>query len=304
MFVNFGCCTGLYGFLAGAQIAADGDLNVGLRDQRALLQWVRTHIAGFGGHPDCVVIHGGSAGAGSTVSQSIANGGRNNSLCVGLAAESVFLPTQSLCSTLECKFVRVVNGTSCASSTSPSQSPSQTDLDCLCGLSASELQIADTSSPLPNATDIPSFHWGPCVDGGFLQDRPYTMFRDGRFVRVPMVFGTATLEGSIFAPGAESLRDAVAFMINNHPGLGGTSRVNRVRAQRDSKRYCCCCLCPRRVLPLDRCAVHLALDVVPPALCGLWRGHLCLRLGGSPPDGRVSLAAVRLCLPLQYAGPR
>ncbi|EPE04851.1 triacylglycerol lipase (secreted protein) [Ophiostoma piceae UAMH 11346] len=215
VFVNFNYRVGLYGFLAGAQVVADGDLNVGLLDQRALLQWVRTHIAQFGGDPGRVVLHGGSAGAGSAVLQSIAYGGRNDSLFVGLVAESVFLPTNPLCSTLEYKFVRAVNGTSCASSTS-----SQPDLDCLRGLSTKELQVVNTPSSLKNATDTPSFYWGPCVDGEFLQDRPYTMFQDGRFVRVPMVFGTATNEGSIFTPNAESLDDAATFMINNYPSLG------------------------------------------------------------------------------------
>ncbi|KAJ8688757.1 hypothetical protein PTI98_013511 [Pleurotus ostreatus] len=34
----------LLGFLGGAAVAADGDLNPGLRDQRAALEWVQRHI--------------------------------------------------------------------------------------------------------------------------------------------------------------------------------------------------------------------------------------------------------------------
>lgn len=43
--VNFNYRVGLWGFLAGEQVREDGDLNVGLLDQRQLLKWVKTHIA-------------------------------------------------------------------------------------------------------------------------------------------------------------------------------------------------------------------------------------------------------------------
>ncbi|KAF4586560.1 hypothetical protein EYR38_010839 [Pleurotus pulmonarius] len=57
----------LLGFLGGAAVAADGDLNAGLRDQRAALE--------FGGNPDEVTIAGESAGAASVVMQTVAFGG-------------------------------------------------------------------------------------------------------------------------------------------------------------------------------------------------------------------------------------
>ena len=42
---------GIYGFLSGEQIAKDGDYNNGLRDQRAVLEWVQKYIRYFGGNP-------------------------------------------------------------------------------------------------------------------------------------------------------------------------------------------------------------------------------------------------------------
>lgn len=45
VFVNFNYRVGLFGFLASENVRNDGDLNVGLHDQRFLLQWVQNHIA-------------------------------------------------------------------------------------------------------------------------------------------------------------------------------------------------------------------------------------------------------------------
>ena len=63
------------GFLAGPGIAADGDYNVGLLDQRAAMEWVQRHITSFGGNPDEVTIIGESAGAASVVMHVTAYGG-------------------------------------------------------------------------------------------------------------------------------------------------------------------------------------------------------------------------------------
>lgn len=43
--VNFNYRVGAFGFLASSKIQDDGDLNVGLLDQRAALQWVQDNIA-------------------------------------------------------------------------------------------------------------------------------------------------------------------------------------------------------------------------------------------------------------------
>jgi carboxylesterase type B len=62
---------GLYGFVGGSQIAQNGDLNAGLLDQRAGLEWVQRHISAFGGDPAKVMITGwvlrnGSDGLGAS----------------------------------------------------------------------------------------------------------------------------------------------------------------------------------------------------------------------------------------------
>lgn len=57
-------------------MALDGNLNAGLLDQRAGLEWVQRHISQFGGDPDNVSISGESAGGASMMMQTVAYGGQ------------------------------------------------------------------------------------------------------------------------------------------------------------------------------------------------------------------------------------
>lgn len=43
--VSFSYRVGLYGFLASENVRANGDLNVGLLDQRKAMQWVQRYIS-------------------------------------------------------------------------------------------------------------------------------------------------------------------------------------------------------------------------------------------------------------------
>lgn len=40
---------GLFGFFNGDDVAAEGALNLGLKDQRLALHWIQENIPGFGG---------------------------------------------------------------------------------------------------------------------------------------------------------------------------------------------------------------------------------------------------------------
>jgi para-nitrobenzyl esterase len=63
--VNMNYRVGALGFLAHPELTAESGVsgNYGLLDQMAALEWVRDHIAGFGGDPQRVTIAGQSAGA-------------------------------------------------------------------------------------------------------------------------------------------------------------------------------------------------------------------------------------------------
>ncbi|KAK4157489.1 Alpha/Beta hydrolase protein [Chaetomidium leptoderma] len=61
--VNFNYRVGPLGFLPAAVTAREGLLNLGLRDQQMLLGWVQNNIEAFGGDPKNVTVMGLSAGA-------------------------------------------------------------------------------------------------------------------------------------------------------------------------------------------------------------------------------------------------
>lgn len=61
--VSFNYRLGALGFLPSRLSAKEGVLNLGLRDQTLLLEWVRDNIKTFGGDPARVTLYGLSAGA-------------------------------------------------------------------------------------------------------------------------------------------------------------------------------------------------------------------------------------------------
>lgn len=213
VFVNFNYRVALWGFFASSKVKANGALNAGLLDQRFLMQWVKDNIASFGGDPNNVIIHGASAGAGSVALHLSAYGGRDDSLFTAAIAEAIFFPAQPFVPQLEYQFDRVANATGCATATD--------QLTCLRGLDTTALQAQNVPSPFPgrSAPAVPLFYWTPCIDGAFLQDLPYNLFAQGKFVRVPLLFGNANNEGSAFAVNAATADQMTSFLLDNYPLL-------------------------------------------------------------------------------------
>jgi hypothetical protein len=109
------------------------------------------------------------------------SGGRNDNLFVGAIGESVFFPSQPQVSQLEWQYERFVNETGCSSSTD--------SIACLRGLDTATLQAANVPSPYPGQSGSSLFYWTPTIDGNFIQEYPYLLFEQGRFVKVPIIFG-------------------------------------------------------------------------------------------------------------------
>lgn len=150
-----------FGFLPGKEVAADphSDLNVGLRDQQAVLKWVQEHIRVFGGDPDNVTIWGQSAGGGSVVAQSIAE--HTTPLFKKAWASSPFWPKVYNYASDEAQAVydHLVELTGCAGPDS---------LKCLKSVDVQTIRDANLIIADSHKWNTSTFTWGPVIDDDFI----------------------------------------------------------------------------------------------------------------------------------------
>ena len=205
--------TGAWGFLASKELKANASLNNGLRDQRRAMEWVQDHIDQFGGDPDHVVVGGQSAGAGSIVQHLVANNGVDRKLFHGAIMQSQPMPPIKDVEGSQYQYDNLVERAGC-------KGESDT-IACLRKLDAPTFIKHVHGEPFPGgAGGKPIFSYNPVIDNDFVTGLPVKSFQDGRFIKVPMVFGDDTNEGTLFAPrSVEDVEGCRRFLKNNWPGF-------------------------------------------------------------------------------------
>lgn len=229
--VTFNYRVGPYGFLAGDEVEKEGNLNNGLKDQIKALKWVKKHISKFGGDPDHIVIGGDSAGGASVTLLLSAYGGRDDGLFVGAAAESQSFGTMLNVSESQFSYNKLVSRTGC--------SGRQDTLACLRSLDITTLQNNNIKTPLPGGKNNPLYLYSPTIDGDLVQDHTLSLFREGKFIKVPVIFGDDTDEGTIFVPkNTSTVAAADQFLIDNFPSVSKDqiSRINDIYLTPDKKK--------------------------------------------------------------------
>jgi len=189
--VSMGYRLSIFGFLSSKEVAADGDFNAGLLDQRAALEWVQRHISQFGGDPGEVTIAGESAGGASVVMQIVAYGGKKAVPFKRAIAQSIgYGPTPTPDET-EMYFQNVTSVVGC-----PNSGPQA--MPCLRNASISALVAA--------ANHVPMGRVCPEVDGpdGFLPELPSRLITAGSFSKVDFIGGHCTNDGRTFVGGQPS----------------------------------------------------------------------------------------------------
>jgi para-nitrobenzyl esterase len=176
---------GALGFLAHPELAAEDDLgasgNYGLLDLLAALTWVRENAAAFGGDPDRITLAGNSAGAAHLCHLMAAPAARGHfHAALGQSASGVGraegpLPSQEEAQKRGLAYADEFGGR---------------DIGALRRVSGVELIVRG--------------HFGPVVDGRVLTAPTDDVFAAGRQHPVPLLLGTNTDEGTVYArPGED-----------------------------------------------------------------------------------------------------
>ncbi|KUL85639.1 hypothetical protein ZTR_08872 [Talaromyces verruculosus] len=215
--VTFNYRVGPYGFLASQEVEQSGCLNSGLKDMIKLLQWVQEYIDQFGGDPNHVTIGGDSAGAGAVTLLLSAYDGINrlDSLFHAAVAESQSFGPQLTVAESQFQFDNLTERTGCADSNHP--------LKCLRNLDINTLQKENIEIPYPTGVLPPLYPYGPTIDNDLVSDYTFSLFGEGKFMKIPVIFGDDTNEGTVFTPhNTSSVARADEFLSDNFPFLNET----------------------------------------------------------------------------------
>jgi acetylcholinesterase len=117
---------------------------------------------------------------------------------------------------MEFQFQRFVQDTGCFHSNDA--------LSCLRSVDIATIQAANVPSPFPggSSSPLPLWYFLPVIDGDLIPNELYDLFEQGKFIRVPLLVGDDTNEGSIFAYNASTSSDVTEFMRNNYPNLSSS----------------------------------------------------------------------------------
>ncbi|KZM19098.1 uncharacterized protein EKO05_0010233 [Ascochyta rabiei] len=179
----------LWGFTSSNELASEGLLNIGLKDQRLALHWVQENIEAFGGDPKKVTIFGESAGAASIGFHLTAYRGRDDHLFRAAILQSgnpIFYNAQRGANATQSAFNTVVSQVGCASSSNKIQCLRDTPFSAL--------------NATMNGTLSSTGGFAPVTDGDLVQDYGSSQLSRGEFVKVPIITGTNSDEGASFAP--------------------------------------------------------------------------------------------------------
>jgi acetylcholinesterase len=195
--VSFNYRLGALGFLNCELTAKKGLLNLGLHDQRLVLQWVQDNIAAFGGNPSDVTLAGLSAGAHS-IAHHMMNVNETRELFHKAVIESgghtsrVVHPYDSA---LQAKQIQEFLGlVGC-----PANIPEADILPFLRTL-PEEVVVKANIEVFDRYNPSVRWAWQPVIDNEIISRRPIDAFKSGKWHKVPVMTGFNHNEGSMYVP--------------------------------------------------------------------------------------------------------
>ncbi|EFA09024.1 juvenile hormone esterase-like [Tribolium castaneum] len=191
--VHFNYRLNVFGFLSTGDLASPG--NYGLKDQLAVLKWVKTNIPLFGGDPENITIFGESAGAASVQYHLISPKSR------GLFQRAISESGSTICPwALQAHPVEIARKIGLAAGFVGGGTTSELVAH-LRGLSTHKLKIAAITGPIltfkmeDGLTFSPVFE--PEHDDAFLTKSTLEALKKGDFERVPYIVGFNSREVGI-----------------------------------------------------------------------------------------------------------
>nr|XP_034833652.1 esterase FE4-like [Maniola hyperantus] len=185
--VTFNYRVGAHGFLCLGTENIPG--NAGMKDQVALLRWVKNNIANFGGNPDEVTIAGYSAGSAAVDLLMISKLTKN-------LFKRVIPESGANIAMFTIQVDPIKNAKEYASFIT---SDHFEDLNALEKFYQTVSYEQLNSGNVMNSKDS-NFYTVPCVERNvgqemFLEDSPVNILKSGNFTKVPILYGFANMEG-------------------------------------------------------------------------------------------------------------
>ena len=170
---------GIFGFARSPSLKDGKALNVGIRDQRLALEWIRDNIEAFGGDPNQITVYGLSSGGTFVSLHSMLYDGKQ-----GVPFQQAWVMSGPPSSALNMSSDMTTHHTFAVAEKSGCGLLDDVEMiECLRKVPLSNLTDTATAYSIENNPPAGLYTFIPSVDDDLFTDRQSNLLRDGKFVK-------------------------------------------------------------------------------------------------------------------------